>query len=380
MMRWERRGAARRRRRAGRAHSTPDPRRFVRSVWYGMEVTPLARIVFSRYVSSNIRCLISSIALADSRSQSAIPTKRVRRGGSPALRLRQAQRRRRGWLFTSALRAVRGPLRVLCAHIIHSMAPAIAGQVNAEDSQLLHRDQLCESVSNARIAYVLSANPFVQDCNYPEKPMQNGNKIPAISVIPIHLRMVAALRLRLLALLICMPNDMIKSEVPGYRQFGRRIPKGLPIEVLQVQNNSLGSYGMFLHAFATTRGRFDYYIMAEEDYVPSNPYVTDELVRMYQLAFPGKTSGMLAGLLQGRPVERSSRYPLHAEGSHIMSASSLEKLFDYTYNKVGWKGSMAARMLFLRNKSWVSPCWYFSDIQLGFGLLLADAGIESRDW
>jgi len=205
--------------------------------------------------------------------------------------------------------------------------------------------------------------------------------VPATSVLPIHLRLIAALKLRLLAILVCMPNDIETSEVPGYRQFGRRMPDGLPLEVLQMPNNSLGSYGEFLHAFATTRGRFDYYIMTEEDYVPSNPYVTDELVRIYRLAFPGKQYGMLAGVLQGQPVEKSSSYSLHAEGSHIMSASSLSHLFDHTYSTVGWKGSMADRMSFLRNASKREhPCFYFSGVQLGFGLLLSDAGILIRDW
>mmetsp|Transcript_4864 Transcript_4864/g.10572 ORF Transcript_4864/g.10572 Transcript_4864/m.10572 type:complete len:242 (-) Transcript_4864:793-1518(-) len=184
--------------------------------------------------------------------------------------------------------------------------PTVPAPLTYQHEEASRGRQSCESVSDARIAYVITANPFLQGCNYPEHPLQNGDKVPATSVLPIHLRLIAALKLRLLAILVCMPNDIETSEVPGYRQFGRRMPDGLPLEVLQMPNNSLGSYGEFLHAFATTRGRFDYYIMTEEDYVPSNPYVTDELVRIYRLAFPGKQYGMLAGSLIGRRLRPTS--------------------------------------------------------------------------
>ena len=200
----------------------------------------------------------------------------------------------------------------------------------------------CEK--HERVAYVIPANPFAQACNSPELPMMNG-PLPAGSTLRIHLKLLAAARVRPTSVIVVLPRDERgRREVPGYRSIDHAAP-GLPLELLEVGNNTLGSYGMYLHAFASTRGRFDFYIMCEDDYFPAHPDFVNELLRFHALSFRDSRPGVLAGILQGKPVEPRSRFQLHLEGAHIMSAATLRHLYHHTFTAVGWRRSMAARML-----------------------------------
>lgn len=234
----------------------------------------------------------------------------------------------------------------------------------------------------ARVAYVLLGNPFLHERNSPLAPLMNG-RFPARSTLSIHFNVLYALLgpalSSLAGVLLLMPSDDTKLEVPGYRThawFGS-------VETIPVNNNSLGSYGMYLHAFATTRGRFDYYIFCEDDYVPARSDFVTELVFMYEQAFgapPQQQHGVLAGLLQGRPAEPQSKYGLHLETSHIMSAASLEQIYRHTFGTVVWRGSLADRMNYLVRAIGRDNHYAGGAIQEGFGLLLADCGIGMRDW
>ena len=230
---------------------------------------------------------------------------------------------------------------------------------------------------------MVPANPFTQACNHPQHPLMNG-PVPASAVLPIHIRILAAVRARLAAVFITLPRDASLREIPGYRSSLARAASEARVNIIDVPNNTLGSYGMYLHAFATTRGRFDYYVMCEADYVPAHPDFVGELLRMHSDAFPDGKPGVLAGILQGRPIEPKSKFQLHLEGAHIMSTASLEHLYRYTYGTNRWRHSMAARMLHLVNSSHslsrLTNTYYFGLIQEGFGLLLSDAGIAMRDW
>ena len=230
---------------------------------------------------------------------------------------------------------------------------------------------------------MVPANPFTQACNHPQHPLMNG-PVPASAVLPIHIRILTAIRARVAAVLVMLPRDPSLREIPGYRASLTRAASQSMVNVVDVPNNTLGSYGMYLHAFGTTRGRFDYYVMCEDDYIPAHPDFVGELLRMHSDAFPEGKPGVLAGILQGRPIEPKSKFQLHLEGAHIMSAASLGHLYRHTYETVRWRHSMAARMLHLVNsshsRSRLMNNYYFGLIQEGFGLLLADAGIEMRDW
>merc|ERR1711965_461295 len=103
---------------------------------------------------------------------------------------------------------------------------------------------------------------------------------------------------------------------------------------------------MYLHAFAVTRDRFDYYVFAEDDYVPAASGFDWTLQRMYDALFgkhrrcmdpfmpycEGSSAGVMAGILQGQPVEAESTRALHLERSHIMSAYSLTHIFHHVYS------------------------------------------------
>ena len=74
-------------------------------------------------------------------------------------------------------------------------------------------------------------------------------------------------------------------------------------------------YHAHTHAYARTRHEFDYYIFAEDDYLPARAHFDALLVRMYADTF-GERPGVLAGLVQGGAVEPESSFALHLETSH----------------------------------------------------------------
>lgn len=148
----------------------------------------------------------------------------------------------------------------------------------------------------------------------------------------------------------------------------------------------MGSYGMFLEAFSRTRGQpYDYYIFSEDDYIPIRAHFDVALVRMYQATFGARDRGFLTGVLQGRPVDSRSKYLLHPESSAVVSGRSLEHLFQHTFDKQGWNGSMIDRCFHLLAKGPlevgnVPAPGHFDKIQVGWGALMRDARIPMKDW
>lgn len=235
-----------------------------------------------------------------------------------------------------------------------------------------------------RIAYTILANPFMHERNSPKAPLMNG-PVPAADVLRIHLAALSERQTALIAeVLILVPTDRSLREVPGARN--TTLPLGVhlpcPQRLIAVANNSLGSYGMYLHAFATARDeRFDYFVFCEDDYIPVLDHFDAALVRIYEATFADGRPGVLAGVLQGRPAEPASPRGLHLETSHIMSTRSLQHLFWYIYDSVGWTGSTTERMAYLlRAAGRPKNKYVFGAAQEGFGALMTDAGIEMRDW
>ena len=229
--------------------------------------------------------------------------------------------------------------------------------------------------------------------------------MPAASPLKLHLAALAALPSRLAALMVLLPYpersyDGARPAAAGYLDVAAesaRLPFPASLELLP--NNSLGSYGMYLHAYAATRGQYEWYVFAEDDYVPLLPHFDARLIRMHTATFGPTTAGVsarpttpnarspappptcgtrchglssvrltrrvaslraqcLAGLLQGRPVEAHSRFELHLESSHVMPAASLAAVYAHLYGRLGWRGSTADRMLRLAGKA-----TYFGKIQ-----------------
>jgi hypothetical protein len=247
----------------------------------------------------------------------------------------------------------------------------------------------CDAAEAAqpRVAYTIPLNPFLHMRNSPTNPLMNG-PVPGIHVLPLHLAALDGVPSRLAAVLLMLPRDPLKALLPGYEDMLERqlqVRRRLTVELFRIANNSLGGHGMYLHAFHTTRGRFDYYIFCEDDYLPSRAHFDQTLVRLYRRAFPlsstATTDGVLAGILQGRPVEPSNRWPLHLETSHIMSAGALDTLSRRTYaGRRNFKGSISKRMFELMAKHRIRDSYTFGAIQGAFGLLLADAGLRIREW
>lgn len=233
--------------------------------------------------------------------------------------------------------------------------------------------------SHTSVAHVVLANPYGR--------MGRGNLdgfVPKNNVLKLHLWSLAQLPSRLAAVLLVMPTKP-DAELPGYAavdEEARLLPCSL--HVLRVANNSLGSYGMFLHAFAAAPIQYAYYIMSEVDYLPVRSHFDSLLVALYEQAFGSGGVGALVGVLQGEPVEgrAMSRLHQHAEGPQIMSAAAMRRVFDFVYAQRRWQKSVSDRMVSLVVASGgakrSSGRW--DHIQEGFGMLLAESGVPSLDF
>ena len=226
----------------------------------------------------------------------------------------------------------------------------------------------------ARIAHVVLGSPYATG---------KDGLVPSSRVLKLHLWAVSSVARSIAAVLVVLSTDRRKRTIAGYTEVAQESASmPCPVRVMHVANNSLGSYGMYLHAFAVHRTSFDYYVASEVDYVPVHVDFGGILARLYQSTFADRL-GFLVGVMQGHPFERS-KMPAHPQGVHVMSTRTLEQLYEHTYARGGWSGSMTARMLHLvRTKARSSlrlAASPYDFVQVGFGMLLEDAGIEMRDF
>ena len=238
---------------------------------------------------------------------------------------------------------------------------------------------------SARVGYVLLTSPFAR-----RSEGRGQGPVEESSVLRMHLRALVALPTTLITrLLVMLPSEPARTLVDGYLDIepeAAQLP--FPATLVRVPNNTLGSYGMYFEAYRRSDNAFEYLLFSEDDYIPVRAYFDAALVRMYRQAFEGTASaaagghGVLCGLLQGRPVEASSPYQLHAESSHIMSAATLSHIFSRTYGApTHWHGDLISRSFHLLEQvEGVRVEAYYDRVQLGFGALMRDAGVPMRDW
>ena len=261
------------------------------------------------------------------------------------------------------------------------------------------------------VAYVLATSPFVREGG------RGQGSLHGEDVLRMHLLALSATAAAISRLLLMVPSESSVSGAWEARVMGNyldihaeaaRLP--FAATLVRMPNNTLGSYGMYLTAYAMWRDQFEYYIFAEDDYVPVRPRFDEELVRMYAQTFEGRP-GVLAGLLQGKPAEPTSPWRLHCESAHIMSASSLRHLFRHAYDGGpgggdgggerraaeggrGGRGHIIEHALSLlaaegicttATRAATPHCTqtadgYFDRVQLAFGALLRASNVEARDW
>ena len=265
------------------------------------------------------------------------------------------------------------------------------------------------SPPSPRVAYVLATSPFVREAGRGQGPIHGED------VLRMHLLALSTTAAAISRLLLMVPSESSLSDaweariMDDYLDIHAEVALlPFPATLVRMPNNTLGSYGMYLAAYAMRRDQFEYYIFAEDDYVPVRPRFDEELVRMYTQTF-GERPGVLAGLLQGKPAEPTSPWRLHCESSHIMSASSLRRLYLYAHDGAG-RGdgggerraieggkrhghiiehalsllaaegicTTATRAATPHCKQTVDS--YFDRVQLAFGALLRASNVEARDW
>ena len=107
-----------------------------------------------------------------------------------------------------------------------------------------------------KMLYTLLANPFSG-----ERPGPYGHDssprghIPESRMLSLHIDALATLPSRLAGLAIVVPYDAARPPIAGYLGIAASAAR-LPFaaRLILLANNTLGSYGMYMHAFARVRG------------------------------------------------------------------------------------------------------------------------------
>ena len=225
------------------------------------------------------------------------------------------------------------------------------------------------TAANVRVLYAILTNPFMHGAP------RNQGVLDESSMLRMHLLALAELQPLLVRRVMIMVPGGGPRRVSGYLDVEKHIERlPFPATIEHMRNNSMGSYGMFLEAFARTRSRdarHDYYIFSEDDYIPVRADFDVALVRMHDMTFGAHGFGLLTGVLQGRPVEPSSEFNLHPESSAMMSGHTLNHLFRHTFDVHRWNESMIERSFtLLRREGPGAGAQYFDKIQLAFGVHL----------
>ena len=254
---------------------------------------------------------------------------------------------------------------------------SIRGVHGSEGANLAQSSQATAAPTRARTAHVVLGSPY-----------GTGSKdgvVPSERMLQLHLWALGQLETSLSAVLVVLSTAEASSrrvELQGYTDIAsERATLACPVHVLRAANNSLGSYGMYLLAYATYP-LFDYYIASEVDYIPMHAHFDKLMVAMHLGTF-AERPGLLVGCLQGEPLEKG--FPAHPQGAHIMTAGAIGRIFEHIYGRsVGWTRSTSDRMVHLvrsaRGRSRSGSRGRYDMIQEGFGMLLREAGIEMRDF
>lgn len=224
---------------------------------------------------------------------------------------------------------------------------------------MLHAADGCASPrlpSSVRIAHVILANPFskalghgrattMDSVNRDEN--QGNGPAPGYLILRMHLWAIAQLNAtQLSAVLVMVPTDTTGTLIEHDNYTDVSAVESLlpcPVRIIRITNNTLGSYGMAMHAFATTRDEFDYYIAVEQDYMPIRAHFETLLVHAHRHVF-GDEPGVLFSVLEGRPAEPHSRLAMCGQGQNVLSKAAFERVFDHLYDRIGWRHSTSDRM------------------------------------
>ena len=175
--------------------------------------------------------------------------------------------------------------------------------------------------------------------------------VPIRAVLSLHLRALALLPSGVAAALVVIPRaDDPDLEVAGYRDIAEEVSLlPFPCRVLNVENNTLGSYGMMFHAYLMSRGQYDYYVLKEDDYLPVAANFDSALIRLNNAAF-GDRPGYLTGITQGVPVEPRVLPPAR-RGGRLHVQSVLEHILHFL-DRHGWweRGSVTDIMIAMKHQ------------------------------
>jgi hypothetical protein len=97
------------------------------------------------------------------------------------------------------------------------------------------------------IAHIVAGAPYGTS-------VRKDGQVPSSNMLKLHLWAIASLPTRLAAVLVVLATSRSRRELPGYVDVAYESRAlSCPLFVLRAPNNSLGSYGMYLHAAMYTR-------------------------------------------------------------------------------------------------------------------------------
>lgn len=123
-----------------------------------------------------------------------------------------------------------------------------------------------------------------------------------------------------------MKAECTGKQIEGYYDI-QDIVKKLDTPVVEIDCENFGySNSQFLTAYEKYGKEFDYYIFTEDDYCPNMNFFDTFLLKYYNKHFPSNI-GKLCSYVQGRPLQKNNKYPIHWTGDIFLSVETLDKLY-----------------------------------------------------
>lgn len=207
------------------------------------------------------------------------------------------------------------------------------------------------------------------------------SKLKPENTLKFHLEKIAQFKHNLSQITVMCPKCPKHLEMSGFYDISKSILDSLDCPLVFEECENYGySNGQWMKCYELYTD-FDYYILVEDDYCPYQDHFDSILVDLYLAKFP-KNIGKLCGYIQGTPLQKNHKFPLHWESAMLVSRDTFEKL----YNCDRWKGRPRdfLNAVLVKNKKLSSmkerPEAVGGFFQVNFSLLFTLIGIPVRDF
>jgi hypothetical protein len=201
------------------------------------------------------------------------------------------------------------------------------------------------------------------------------------NTLKFHLEKLANLNHNLTQITIMMPKCSTKIQYQHFYDIPETTLNKLKCTVVFIECENFGySNGQWLKCYEQYSD-FDYFILIEDDYVPFQDNFDQLLISLYKQKFDNDI-GKLCGYVQGYPLQKRHRLPLHYESAVMVSKTTMKKL----YQSKKWKGDPRSFLdkTLVKNKRLDKAKKSLKSIggfyQVNFSLLFTLIGIPLKDF